>query len=112
MGLLRGQPSPEFGERRVVRATNPAWQMWKPSDPTSAHWYKPEHFERLIAAYIVHDQDNGRVRTVRELITEFRGLSGTAKQKAVLNANGLSREPLTAPVWVFLAFTFQYFFTQ
>ena len=36
------------------------------------------------------------MRTVRELITEFRGLSGTAKQKAVLNATGLSREPLTA----------------
>ena len=85
-----------FGERRVVRATNPAWQKWKPSYPTSAHWYQPENLERLIAAYIAHDQDNGRVRTVRELITEFRGLSGTAKQKAVLNATGLSREPLTA----------------
>ena len=85
-----------FGERRVVRATNPAWQKWKPSDPTSAHWYKPEHLERLIAAYITHDQDIGRVRTVRELVTEFRGLSSTAKQKAVLDATGLSREPLTA----------------
>ena len=85
-----------FGERRVVRATNPSWQKWKPSDPTSAHWYKPEHLERLIAAYIAHDQESGHVRTVRELITEFRGLSGTAKQKAVLNATGLSREPFTA----------------
>ena len=85
-----------FGERRVVRATNPSWQKWKPSDPTSAHWYKHEHLERLIAAYIAHGQETGHVRTVRELITEFRGLSGTAKQKAVLNATGLSREPLTA----------------
>ena len=85
-----------FGERRVVRATNPAWQKWKPSDPTSAHWYQPEHLARLIGAYLAHDQDNGRIRTVRELIPEFRGLSGTAKQKAVLNATGLSREPLSA----------------
>ena len=85
-----------FGERRVVRPTNPAWQKWKPSDPTSAHWYKHEHLERLIAAYITHGQDTGRVRTVRELVTEFRGLSSTAKQKAVLSATGLSREPLTA----------------
>ena len=85
-----------FGERSVVRATNPAWQKWKPSDPTSAHWYKPEHLERLIAAYITHDQGIGRVRTVRELVAEFRGLSATAKQKAVLDATGLSREPITA----------------
>jgi DNA topoisomerase VI subunit B len=86
-----------FGERVLtVGATNPAWRKWKPSDPTSAHWYRPSDLERLIAAYIAHDQENGRARTVRELITEFRGLSGTAKQKAVLNATGLSREPLTA----------------
>jgi DNA topoisomerase VI subunit B len=86
-----------FGERVLtVRATNPAWRKWKPSDPTSAHWYRPSDLERLIAAYIAHDQGNGRVRTVRELITEFRGLSGSVKQKAVLNATGLSREPLTA----------------
>ena len=85
-----------FGERRVVRATNPAWQKWKPSDPTSAHWYKSEHLERLIAAYITHDQGIGRMRTVRELVAEFRGLSATAKQKAVLDATGLSREPITA----------------
>ena len=31
------------------------------------------------------------MRTVRELVAEFRGLSGTAKQKAVLGATGLAR---------------------
>jgi len=86
-----------FGERVLtVRATNPAWRKWRPSDTTSAHWYRPSDLERLIAAYIAYDRDNGRARTVREFIAEFRGLSGTAKQKAVLNATGLSREPLTA----------------
>ena len=80
----------------LVRATDPAWPKWKPSDPTSAHWYRPEHLARLIGAYIAHDQEHGRIRTVRELVAEFRGLSGTAKQKAVLEATGLSREPLTA----------------
>jgi hypothetical protein len=33
---------------------------------------------------------------VRELVTEFRGLSATAKQKLVLDATGLARAPLTA----------------
>ena len=37
----------------------------------------------------------GRDRTVRELVAEFRGLSGSAKQKAVLEATGLSRAPLS-----------------
>ena len=41
---------------------------------------------------------NGRDITIRELVSEFRGLSGTAKQKAVLEATGLSREPITCMV--------------
>ena len=44
-----------------------------------------------------HDADNGRDRTVREFVAEFRGLSGTAKQKAVLDALGLARAPLSQP---------------
>jgi hypothetical protein len=47
----------------------------------------------LIGAYLKHDADNGRERTVRELVAEFRGLSGTAKQKTVLNGTGA---PLSA----------------
>ena len=87
-----------FGERSTEEATNPAWSKWKPSDPTSPHWYTEAHLERLVAGYIAHDTDRGRMRTVRELVTEFRGLSGTAKQKAVLGTTGLAREPLTALV--------------
>jgi hypothetical protein len=78
--------------------TNPAWCKWKPSDPTSPHWYTPAHLERLIGAYVAHDADNGRERTVRELVSEFRGLSGTSKQAAVLDATGLARAPLSALV--------------
>ena len=49
-----------------------------------------QHLERLIAAYLTHDAERGRERTVREFVAEFRGLSGTAKQKAVLEATGLA----------------------
>jgi DNA topoisomerase VI subunit B len=87
-----------FGGRSTKAATDPAWSKWKPSDPTSPHWYSPAHLDRLVAGYIAHDTDRDRMRTVRELVTEFRGLSGTAKQKAVLGATGLSREPLTTLV--------------
>jgi hypothetical protein len=49
---------------------------------------------RLIAAYLTHDLERGRERTVRELVSEFRGLSGSLKQKAVLAATGLQRATL------------------
>jgi hypothetical protein len=83
----------ESRTRAVRRST---WPKWWPSDPTSAHWYERKHLERLLAAYIAHDEDQGRERTVREFVAEFRGLSGTAKQKKVLEATGLGRASLSA----------------
>jgi hypothetical protein len=45
-----------------------------------------------MGAYIARDQDRGREpRTVREFISEFRGLSGSAKQKLVLEEVGAAR---------------------
>jgi DNA topoisomerase VI subunit B len=86
-----------FRQRHLVEATAPNWTKWLPRDPTSPHWYTPEHLGRLISAYLAHDLDNGgRERTVRELVAEFRGLSGTAKQKRILDATGLARAPLSA----------------
>jgi hypothetical protein len=48
----------------------------------------------LIAAHIGHDVDNGRDRKVREFVSEFRGLSGTAKQKIVLTNTDTSGRSL------------------
>jgi DNA topoisomerase VI subunit B len=70
-------------------ATNPGWRKWKPSDPTSPHWYTAATLRDLIAAYIDRERDGGRVRTVREFVSEFRGLSSTGKQQEV--TAGLSR---------------------
>ena len=40
---------------------------------------------RLMGAYIARDQDLGRdPRTVRDFVSEFRGLSGSAKRALVL----------------------------
>jgi hypothetical protein len=84
-----------FGEIQRFDASNPAWKKWKASDPTSIHWYNRAQFERLIAACVRHDQDRGNNRTVRDFVSTFRGLSGSSKQKAVLDATGLAREPLS-----------------
>jgi DNA topoisomerase VI subunit B len=83
-----------FGESSRTGASDPGWKKWLPGNPTCPHWYGAEHMERLVAAYIAHDEDAGRARTVRELVKEFHGLIATAKQKTVLDECGLSRVPL------------------
>ena len=72
-------------------ATTTNWRKWLPSDPTSAHWYNVERFENLIASYVAAESDGGRARTVREFVSEFRGLSSTVKQKKVTGQLDLSR---------------------
>jgi DNA topoisomerase VI subunit B len=62
------------------QATDPTWKKWQPTRPTSGHWYDLARFRRYMAAHIAH---RGKI-TVREFISEFDGMTGTAKQKAVL----------------------------
>jgi DNA topoisomerase VI subunit B len=90
-----------FGNVTRVDATNPTWEKWRPSSPTSPHWYEREHLERLLGAYITHELQtgyahNGDARTVREFIAGFRGMTSTPRQAQVLRELGLARAPLTA----------------
>jgi DNA topoisomerase VI subunit B len=80
------------GRKEVnVKAADPEWIKWLPSDPTSAHWYNPERFDRLIVATIAHDQDSGRATLVREFAATFRGMARSSAQKAVLDEIGAAR---------------------
>ena len=58
------------------------------------HWYDAARFERLVAAYASQHGE----RTVREFVTEFRGLTGSAKVSEVLQASGLARTTLARSV--------------
>lgn len=80
-----------FAEKLRFKATDPAWRKWRPNQPTSPHWYEPQHLERLIGAYIALDREHQRDRTVSAFLAEFDGLSGTAKRKSILSQTGLSR---------------------
>jgi len=84
------------GQRLIdFAASDPAWVKWRPSDATSAHWYNEQCLRRLMGAYIADDEDHGREqRFVSDFIGEFRGLSGSAKKKAVLEAAGAARMTL------------------
>jgi len=79
------------GEIQRFDRTQSCWTKWLPSEPTSAHWYNVERLENLIASYVAAERTGGKGRTVREFVSEFRGLSGTAKQKKVTADAGLER---------------------
>ena len=78
-----------------LAATDRQWRKWRTCDPTSAHWYGVEQFERYMAAHIARDQDQGRSgRTTRDFIAELRGLARSGKQRIVLAETGTSGVPL------------------
>jgi DNA topoisomerase VI subunit B len=79
------------GEKVIdIKASDPKWRKWLPTWPTSAHWYDNGRFRRYMAAHI-SNRDN---ITVREFVSEFRGMTGTAKQKLVLAETGASHVSL------------------
>jgi DNA topoisomerase VI subunit B len=77
-----------------VAATDPNWKKWRPRNPTSPHWYDEIRLQRYLAAHVARDRDLERHRTVRAFIAEFRGLSGTAVQRKVLEEIGCSHQTL------------------
>jgi hypothetical protein len=86
-----------FGEEFInVAATNPNWEKWRPSKPTSADWYDEARLQRYLAAHVARDRDMGESRTVRDFLREFRGLSGTALHHKILNEVGCSHQSLAA----------------
>ena len=72
-----------------VPCTRRDWRKWSPSWPTSPHWYTSESLSSLIAAYLKKERETGRAYTVREFVSEFSGLTGSAKQKSVSEQAGL-----------------------
>jgi len=65
-------------------ATAPTWKKWLPTDPTSAHWYNIETLSDLIKGYLTKERNNGQhKKTVREFVSEFSGLTSTAKGKKI-----------------------------
>ncbi|HEX8843072.1 MAG TPA: ATP-binding protein [Pyrinomonadaceae bacterium] len=94
--LLEGyslfNPHAEFSldDERLFQRSSDTCEKWLASEPTSPHWYTLEQLRALIAAYIVSEQHGAQARTVREFVTEFRGLSATAKQKKILASVGMA----------------------
>jgi hypothetical protein len=80
-----------------IGSYDPGWRKWRTCDPTSAHWYDAASLSRYIAAHIARDEDQGRAgRTVRDFISEFRGLTRGPKQKLVLAETDTARVSLAS----------------
>jgi hypothetical protein len=75
-------------------AFDPQWIKWMPGNPTSAHWYNVERFNRLISATIASDQDHGRDTLVSEFIAKFRGMTRSSARSAILKRIGVARMTL------------------
>jgi DNA topoisomerase VI subunit B len=74
----------------ILPRASDTWRHWLPSEPTSPWWYSVEKFINLISAYLSRDRATGKDKTVREFVSEFRGLAGTAKQKEIAQESGLA----------------------
>jgi hypothetical protein len=65
------------------KSSDRPWSKWTPSAPSSPHWYDPAAFTALVHAYIREIGRTGVDRPLGAFITEFDGLSGSVKQKAI-----------------------------
>ena len=75
-----------------VAPSAPSWRKWIPTGQTSPHWYTVDRLSNLIAGYIAAGHGD---KTVRAFVSEFRGLSSSAKQKSVTGASGTNRMSLS-----------------
>jgi DNA topoisomerase VI subunit B len=81
-----------FGDEYAFPATDANWIKWLPNDPTPPHWYTAKRLENLVLSYLTNERSGQAPRrTVREFCSEFRGFSGSLKQKQVIAQVGLER---------------------
>lgn len=90
--ILKEHKQVEAGIETVVvptetcfSATSSEWKKWRTDEPTCVHWYSPSTLRDLVAAYVGDERLNGnKPITVREFVSQFRGLSSTVKQKQII----------------------------
>ena len=87
-----------FGKSCRWERTEDSCGKWTAAEADPPAWYDQESFERLLAACIAKDRDNGTDRPLRDFVRGFAGLSGSAKLKAVCDHTELTRCNLSALV--------------
>ncbi|MDQ1306116.1 MAG: hypothetical protein QG671_1948 [Actinomycetota bacterium] len=67
----------------IYKPAGGRWAKWLPSMPSSPHWYTPEAFSALVHSHIRETARTGVDAPIGRFISEFDGLSGSAKQKQI-----------------------------
>jgi hypothetical protein len=62
---------------------SPDWRKFLPTDLTSPWWYDDGAMGKLVFQHVNAAKRGGRDLTLREFVLQFRGLSGSAKTKAI-----------------------------
>lgn len=78
------------------RPSDPAWPKWRPSEPTSVHWYTAEKFAERVKRCIASDRAAGQDRPVSQFVQTFDGMAGSVVRRDVLAECELSRTGLSA----------------
>jgi hypothetical protein len=76
-------PPPRNSYRPTVAFPGGGWRKFLPTDLTSPWWYDEAALAKLVFGHVSAAERGGRDLTLRDLVRQFRGLSGTAKAKAV-----------------------------
>jgi DNA topoisomerase VI subunit B len=84
-GTKHANPPTRIGKfYRSTVAFPGGWRKFLPTDGTSAWWYGPEELAKLIFGHVTNNTRRGeRDLTLREFVGQFKGLSSSARVKAV-----------------------------
>src|SRR5207248_1734986 len=64
----------------AITARKPGCSKWKPGAKIPPHWYTSDTFAALVASLVRIDRRaGGKTRSVREFLTDFKGLSDTQR---------------------------------
>src|SRR5271166_2524642 len=68
---------------KIYKPSGEGWTKWTPAMPSSPHWYDRAAFGALVGSHIREIGRTGVDVPLGRFITEFDGLSGSVKQKAI-----------------------------
>jgi hypothetical protein len=71
------------GDPEIYKPHGGRWSKWTPSQPSNPHWYDPAAFSALVHSHIRETARTGVDMPLGKFISEFDGLSGSAKQKQI-----------------------------
>ncbi|MBA2442525.1 MAG: hypothetical protein H0V53_08990 [Rubrobacter sp.] len=87
-GGEHAKSSPRVAANFYKSTAGEDFKKYRPTDPTSPHWYSDTALKRLVFAHVGDARGGGRDLPLGEFVRQFRGLTSTRKAKTVCSALG------------------------